>query len=319
MNILLTGASGFLGRNFILASPTQWNILAIYAHDNSFPEFVSRAGRPNVKPVRCDLSESQQIRTALKEHGKNWDCCLYLASKVDIPWSVKEPRLDLTLNVGSLLNLLSEVRADHFIYMSSGAVYDGLNGEVHPGIALNPTLPYAISKLASEHYVRFHHTRAGNIGGFTIARFFGAYGPYEAPHKIYTRLIRTFALEGKNSYAIYGDGSNLIDAMYVDDATHALQAMVNGACRNQTIDLAAGTPMPVGTLVRQIAGILGVKELQLKTEGIAHESIRFWASPTVMQDNGFTVAIPLHEGITRLREFLSAGQKEPAFSLVRGS
>ena len=61
-----------------------------------------------------------------------------------------------------------------------------------------------------------------------MVRFFGAYGPYEASHKIYTRLVRAFALESRNTYTIYGDGANLIDAMYVDDAIDAVAAHVDG-------------------------------------------------------------------------------------------
>ena len=60
---------------------------------------------------------------------------------------------------------------------------------VGPDTVLRPTLPYAISKQACENYVR-HFRESGRLGSYVIARFFGAFGPYEPERKIYTRLVR---------------------------------------------------------------------------------------------------------------------------------
>src|SRR5215472_5436737 len=131
MNVLLTGASGFLGKNFILRSSSDLQILALYSTDVGFPEFVSRTKKSNVTAAHCDLKNPEQIAALLKKYGRDWDSCLHLAAKVDIPWSVREPKQDLLLNVGPLLNLLERLRVGKFVYFSSGAVYDGLRGEVH--------------------------------------------------------------------------------------------------------------------------------------------------------------------------------------------
>ena len=112
--------------------------------------------------------------------------------------------------------------------MSSGAVYDGLVGTVTPATPVAPRLPYAISKLASEHYVRFFAERRGTLGSYVNVRFFGAYGPYEAERKITTRWLRAMAA-GQREFVVRGDGKNLIDFMYVDDAVDGLLALVERA------------------------------------------------------------------------------------------
>jgi len=304
MNLLLTGASGFLGRNIILRAPADWRIFALYRNDASFPEFVSRTQNPGVTPVRCDLADPQQVAALVEKHGGEWECCLYLAAKVDIPWSVREPKQDLLLNVTPLLNLLGLIHAHRFVYFSSGSVYDGLTGEVQPHTPFNPTLPYAISKMTSERYIHFHHQRRRSIDEFLIVRFFGAYGPYEAAHKIYTRLIQTFDVEGKDSYTVYGDGQNLIDAMYVDDAVEAVRRILAGNHWNDTINLAGGHPRTIEALVREVGAALGRGTVKIEKQGVANENNPFWGSTAEMRDFfGFEPKTSLADGITRFRDF----------------
>jgi UDP-glucose 4-epimerase len=156
MDILLTGASGFLGKNFLSTISDDDRVLAIYCRDGGFPDFVSRLKKWNITAVRCELSNKAEVEVMLSDHGREWEYCLYLAVNVDIPWSVHEPREDLLANTGSLLNLLEGIRARRLVYFSSGAVYDGSTGEMSPGAQVSPTLPYAISKLACERYTEFY-------------------------------------------------------------------------------------------------------------------------------------------------------------------
>jgi nucleoside-diphosphate-sugar epimerase len=306
MDVLLTGASGFMGRNFLLRAPADWRVLALYRSDATFPEFVSGLQRPNITAAQCDLADPAQVAALAEKHGREWESCLYLSAKVDIPWSVREPKEDLLLNTAPLLNLLEAVHTSRFVYFSSGAVYDGLKGEVDAGAQIAPTLPYAISKLACERYIEFHQHRRHSIENYLVVRFFGAYGPYEAPHKIYTRLVRAFAIEGRKTYSIYGDGRNLIDAMYVDDAIDAIQRMLAGSHWNATINLAIGRPLTIEELVRQAAEALGVASVEVEKQGVAHENIEFWASTREMKDwYGFEPRIPLAQGFPRLRDFLA--------------
>jgi UDP-glucose 4-epimerase len=305
MNVLLTGASGFMGRNFLLRTPADWHVLAVYRNDRSFPGFVAGLVKPGVTAAQCDLAEPEAVGTLFRRHGHEWDGCAYFSAKVDIPWSVSNPKEDLLVNTGPLLNVLEAIRCQRFLYFSSGAVYDGLRGEVTPDSSICPNLPYAISKLACENYVTFYHRRRKSLGKYLNVRFFGAYGPWEAPHKIYSRLVRAFVMEGKDEYTIYGDGSNLIDAMYVGDAVDAVYRILTGAFWNRTVNLAAGNPSTIEELVKTAARALGRGEVRVRKEGLAHENIEFWASVGKLRDElGFEPHIGLAEGLAHLRDFL---------------
>src|SRR5690348_5535897 len=98
MNLLLTGASGFLGKNFLLRLPAGWRVIALYRNALEFPEFVSGLNRPQVVAARCDLSDPEQAAALFERYRQEWDACVYLAAKVDIPWSVREPKQDLLYN-----------------------------------------------------------------------------------------------------------------------------------------------------------------------------------------------------------------------------
>jgi UDP-glucose 4-epimerase len=177
-----------------------------------------------------------------------------------------------------------------------------------PGAQVSPTLPYAVSKLACERYTEFYQRRRRSIGEYLIVRFFGAYGPYKASHKIYTRLVRALAMEGGSEYRLYGDGKNLIDAMYVTDAVDAIHRMLAGTHWNDIVNLAGGRPVTIETLVREAADALGVPQLAIEKDGVAHERNCFWGSTHEMREYfHFQPRIALSNGIHRLKDFLLSG------------
>ena len=110
MKVLLTGAAGFLGRNLLLQAPADWEIVALYRGGEAFPGFVRGLANPRIAAVPCDLSDPAAVSRLCETHGAEWESCVYLAAKVDIPWSVREPNQDLLANVSPLLNLLERVR-----------------------------------------------------------------------------------------------------------------------------------------------------------------------------------------------------------------
>ena len=60
-------------------------------------------------------------------------------------------------------------------------------------------MPYAVSRLACEHYIKAFQ-KQGDVGSYTLLRFFGAYGPHEPSRKIYTRLAQALALEKQDEF-----------------------------------------------------------------------------------------------------------------------
>jgi nucleoside-diphosphate-sugar epimerase len=311
MRLLVSGASGFLGRNALLNMPSSWQVVALHRPGNrDFLNFLEAHQLHHVQPMACDLTDEQQVEQAMGGVGRSFDYCLALASNTSIPGSIELPIQDLTTNVIGLLHVLQRCSIDHLVYLSSGAVYVGLTGLVGPTSAVAPTLPYAISKLAAEQYIRafVHHYQTPRRA--TIVRFFGAYGPYEPPHKLYTKLVRRFAFDRNPHFIVIGDGENYIDAMYVDDAIRALIAVLTlpPVEKIRCIDLGVGSGETVNQVVTRAAHVFEL-EPKINHEGYTAEYIRFLIDPQPFSlAYQFMPAIPLEVGLRRLAVHL--GQEE---------
>lgn len=301
MRVLVAGASGFLGRNVLLAAPREWEVTATFFASTEFPEWLRAEGLDQVTPVQVDLRDEGQVEKRLGMLPS--DVTLYLAADTRVPSLVQDPPMDVHNNILPVTNVVRHHRGGSFVFMSSGAVYMGHAGGVSPSTPLRPTIPYAISKLASELYVRSAAER-GWYDGCVVLRFFGAYGPWEPQRKITTKLVLA-AHARQADFTIFGDGKNLIDVMYVDDAVRGILSAVQGAPRGGTVDFCSGSPVSLNEFARKVGQIFG-HTFELRHEGDSPEYIRFRASPEGMRDSfGIRPSIPLEDGMKRLNRWLA--------------
>jgi len=304
MRLLLTGASGFLGRNVLVRAPRDWAIVAVYNGAADFPGFLEREHLHHVRAVRCDLTSEAEVQT-LRGAAGPVDAALYLAANGDPAASARDPLRDLRLNAGAVLTFLEHCPVPHLVYLSSGAVYDGLSGIVTPASPVQPHLPYAISKHASEQYIRYYADRRASPQSYVNVRFFGAYGPYEPLRKITTRFLAAIA-RGDREFTLRGDGRNLVDFMYVDDAVDGLiRLLTHTRPTRRTLDFASGNPTPVGEIVTAMARVAG-SDIAIRHDGVTEEYIEFRSGDRRMADDyGFVPRISFAEGFDRLRHFVA--------------
>ncbi len=261
MKLLLTGASGFIGKNFIENAPKDMEIIAIYNSSNDIKNFVEKKKLKNVKLYKCDFTKKREIETLFKKIGDNFEYCIYLAGNVNIPFSMINPAEDLNANAIAVINFLQACsKIGRFVYMSSAAVYDGNKGRVTTKTKLDPAIPYCISKLATEQYIRFF-SDSGKIGSYVIIRFGGAYGKY-SEKKFVSKLVGDICLKGKKIIEIYGDGTNIVNVMYVKDVVKALLACLKSKKSNIVCNLGQDN-MTITETVKSVGKILK-KNVEIK-------------------------------------------------------
>jgi len=305
MKILIVGGSSFIGKNTLLRLSKKHDVIATYYTDPHFMGFLKENELNNVTAVKCNLMNISDIKKMFKKIGGKIDVALYLASNKNLSDSVINPLFDLDINVRGMVNFLECYTGGRLIFFSSGAVYYGLSGGVSPKSRVCPTLPFAITKLAAEYYVKFYKKRRRKFDSYIIVRFFGAYGPYEQKRKIYTRLVESFHFKDENSFTIRGDGRNFIDAMYVDDAVNGMVKILESYKSDLVVDFCLGNPLTINQLVTEVAKILGKEDIMIKHSGKTEEYINYQASPSMFEKEfGFKPKINLETGIKKFANFL---------------
>lgn len=211
MRVLVTGASGFVGRHLVAH-------LARNGHAVTAMDLASPAGRlPGVAYVAADIREPAAWRGALP----GLDAVVHLASahlQVGLPesfyWSV---------NVESLQPLLRAARdagVKHFVHTSSVGVHGSL--ERVPGNEDAPIRPenlYERTKAAGEEKVRAFMAEAGTMG-VTIVRPAWIYGPGDARTE---KILRAVA---RGRFVMFGRGDNYRHPIFIDDYVRAQERML---------------------------------------------------------------------------------------------
>jgi UDP-glucose 4-epimerase len=305
MRVIVTGAAGFIGRNVLLRAPRDWRVFAVSRHAADLAAFAAAHGLAHVEVLECDLTQPDQVARMSDRVGGRADAVLYLAANGDPAASAERPAWDLASNSLALVTFLERVAVNHCVFVSSGAVYDGIEGPVTPATPVSPLLPYAISKLAAEQYVRYFAERRGALNSFAVVRFFGAYGPYEPDRKITTRWIRA-AMNGDREFVIRGDGRNLIDFMHVDDAVDGFLALAAVRGFRGSVDFGCGVPVTVNDITDAMRRVTG-SDIAVVHRGETAEYIRFRTVDDTMRTRfGIAPRIPFGEGFAKLNEFVRA-------------
>jgi len=262
---VVTGASGFIGRAVLKALPAGCRVYAVY---NSSPDFVEWASLPraDVVPVRVDLAHER-----LADYVAEVDWALLMAARVQTAASLADPVGELAAVGGVTANSIVDLDAKQVVHLSSGSVYETLDGMLAPERVLAPRLPYSIAKLAAELLFASYVDAP-----YWTVRFFGAFGPGEPAFKLTRRLAETFAAGG-TAFSIRGDGTNIIDPMYIDDAAADLLSTVATPGESRIADLTQGEGLTVREFVEvayeQLHPSPETTPLAITYAGEAHEKM----------------------------------------------
>jgi UDP-glucose 4-epimerase len=251
--VLVTGGAGFVGANLVRALIAEGARVTVL--DDLFT-----GRRENLPEQGFDFVEGSVCDPPMVEHLVAGADVVFHAAARNIVVSTRNPREDYETNIGGTLNVLMAARASgvrRVIYTSSTSVYGNprylpVNEDDH----LSLLTPYAVSKLAGEHYCMAFFESYGLAT--TAVRYSNIFGPGQDPANPYCGVVAKFceSLFAGRGPAIHGDGNQTRDFTYIDDAVAATLAAA-------TSERAIGEVFNVGTGVETSVNALATLLIRL--------------------------------------------------------
>jgi len=233
------------------------------------------------------------------------------AALASVPRSVADPVSTNIHCVDATLNLLVAARAAgvrRLVYAGSSSAY-GENPTLpkREDMLPNPISPYAVAKLAGEHYMRTF-TRVYGIET-VVLRYFNVFGPFQDPTSHYSGVLAIFCrkmLAGEQP-TIYGDGEQSRDFTYIDNVVQAnLLAAAAPAERvsGQMMNTATGTRVTLNqtfAILKELTGFKGDAAYAPGRAGDIRDSLADIGLATELL--GYRPAVDFREGLRRTVEW----------------
>lgn len=225
MNILVTGAGGYIGSFMVKALIERGDNVSVI---DSFERGYKDAVDSRAEILEGDLLDKNFVSQVFRD--SSYDAVIHFAGLISVAESMREPGMYFESNIMGALNILDYIKEKNtkFIFSSTAAVYGNPVTlpipEDHPK---NPTSPYGVSKLMVEDILKWYNQIYGLSS--TALRYFnasgaaldGSMGERHNPESHIIPLAVKALLEQKD-FHIYGTDYNTPDGTCVRDYIHVL-------------------------------------------------------------------------------------------------
>ena len=258
--VLVTGGAGFIGSS--LARVMVARGTAVRVLDN-----LSSGKRSNLEDIQAgiELIEGDILDPAtMSRAAEGVEVIFHQAAIPSVPRSLAAPVPSHEANASGTLRVLEAARAGgvrRVVYAGSSSAYG--DTAVLPKVETMtpaPLSPYAVSKLAGEHYCQVY---ARTMGVETVVlRYFNVFGPRQDPASQYAAVIPRFvtaALAGREP-VVFGDGKQSRDFCFIDNVIEAnlLAADAPGGV-GRVFNIACGAATELNGVLSLLGEMLGRK------------------------------------------------------------
>ena len=311
--IVVTGGAGFIGSALARA-------LVARGDDVSVLDNFSTGKRENLQDLAGQLAvvEGDILDAALLDRVfAGADVVFHEAAIPSVPRSLAAPLPSHNANATGTLNVLEAARrcqVRRVVYAGSSSAYgEPPSLPVVETMAPAPLSPYAVSKLAGEHYLRVY-ARVFGVQTVTL-RYFNVFGPRQDPNSQYAAVIPRFitaALEGR-SPTVYGDGEQSRDFCFIENVVEAnLRAADAEGASGKVFNIACGTGTSLNRVLALLGEALGRPVVALYEPGragdVRHSLADISQAKTVL---GYTAAVNFVAGLGKTLAWFQRQRSTP--------
>jgi len=307
---LVTGTAGFIGRSIAAA------LLARGETVRGIDSFITGkrsnlAGLEAMEFIEGDLADPATCAEACK----GVEYVFHEAALASVPRSVADPAGTNLNCVTATLNLLvaaKEAGVRRVVYAGSSSAYgDTPTLPKREEMLPNPISPYAVAKLAGEHYMRAFNRVYGMET--VVLRYFNVFGPYQDPTSHYSGVLAIFCrrmLAGEQP-TIYGDGEQSRDFTYIDnvvDANLLAAAAPAEKVAGQLMNTATGARITLNQTFEILCDLTGYAGKPAYAEGRAGDIKDSLADISLAGELlGYKPTVDFREGLRRTVDWYRAG------------
>jgi UDP-glucose 4-epimerase len=298
---LVTGGAGFIGSHLVDALVARGDTVRVL--DNlSTGNVANLVGvRDDIELIEGDLVDADLVRKALHDV----ELVFHQAALASVPRSIADPMGTHHACVTGTLNVLlaaKEVGVRRVVYAASSSAYgNAAKMPKREDDITDPLSPYAVAKLAAEHYC----AAFTNVYGLETVRlrYFNVFGPRQPPDSPYAAVIPLFieAIAAGRSPTVHGDGLQSRDFTFVADVVQAnLRAAETPGVGGKVYNIACGRRATLLDLIAKINLLLGKNIKPVHTEARAGDVRHSQADISRAQaDLGYKPNIDMDEGLRR--------------------
>jgi len=314
VRILVTGAAGFIGSNFVhywLERHPDDSIVALdlltYAGNRANLEGTEE----RVPFVQADIADLDIVENVLREHAI--DVVVNFAAESHNSLAVVDPGLFARTNVlGTQLLLEAARRAEigRFHHISTCEVYGDLPLDSDASFTeespYRPRTPYNASKAAADHYVRAYRETFGLQT--TITNCSNNYGPFQFPEKVIPLFV-TNALD-ERPLPMYASTQNKREWLHVRDHCRAIDLVLAQGEAGGTYNVGSGVEASIEEIADRVLELTGKPE-SLKTivpDRPGHDRRYLLDSSKLRRELGWEPEIGFEDGLRETVEWYAASR-----------